>query len=346
MKPTFFKGAALGAATSVLVLLAASALAGTGVGDVFNLGQTNSVDATSSLQGTLSGGAQLQVTNQGSGAAVRGDSQDGRGVFGNHVAPTGTKPGVEGGTSSTDANASGVLGRIVPTTAGSSSAGVRGINGDTGIKGYGVWGSHAGFGVGVYGSSNGTGVLGVGASGIGVNGESTGNIGVHGGGPIAGLFEGGGYGVVADGAVGGEFTGSTSYGVLASGSPAGRFNGDVLVERNVEAAGNLCVQGAGGVKGYARIPASSSYSSSFVTVTTAFDCLGGTVQAERVSGGRYRVKFPGLTPTYVVVTANGTFDYFAAAWPNANNAGTDTVDVVTRNAQGVATDAPFVVAVL
>lgn len=48
------------------------AVAGTGIGGVFNLGQTNSVDATSRLQGASSSGAQLAVTNTSTAGAALG----------------------------------------------------------------------------------------------------------------------------------------------------------------------------------------------------------------------------------------------------------------------------------
>jgi hypothetical protein len=51
MKLTFVKGVVLGAVTSMLTLAATAALAGTGVGAVFNLGKTNKVNATSTLTG-------------------------------------------------------------------------------------------------------------------------------------------------------------------------------------------------------------------------------------------------------------------------------------------------------
>src|SRR5262249_59219092 len=59
---TFIRGVVLGAVTSTLVLVVASAISGTVVGAVFNLGETNSVDATSMLQGS-SAGPMLQITN-------------------------------------------------------------------------------------------------------------------------------------------------------------------------------------------------------------------------------------------------------------------------------------------
>lgn len=69
MKLTFVKGIALGAATSMLTLGATSALAGTGIGAVFNLGKVNSVNATSTLTGSATG-SMLHVVNTGTGPAA------------------------------------------------------------------------------------------------------------------------------------------------------------------------------------------------------------------------------------------------------------------------------------
>lgn len=69
MKGTFFKGVVLGALTSTLVLIAATALAGTGINAVFNLGKTNKVNAQSTLKGATNGKT-LQLTNSGTGSAL------------------------------------------------------------------------------------------------------------------------------------------------------------------------------------------------------------------------------------------------------------------------------------
>ena len=50
MRPALF-----GAAAAALVLTTTSALAGSGVGGVFNLGQVNTVDAQTSLNGNPQG---------------------------------------------------------------------------------------------------------------------------------------------------------------------------------------------------------------------------------------------------------------------------------------------------
>jgi len=65
----FFKGVMLGATVSTLVLTATTALAGTGVGAVFNLGRINKVNARSTLKGAT-GTSNLQITNTGTGKGI------------------------------------------------------------------------------------------------------------------------------------------------------------------------------------------------------------------------------------------------------------------------------------
>lgn len=69
MRHPFYKGVVLGSVVAVVVLMAATALAGTGIGAVFNLGKVNTVNRTSNLSGATKGKL-LQVTNKGSGAAL------------------------------------------------------------------------------------------------------------------------------------------------------------------------------------------------------------------------------------------------------------------------------------
>lgn len=71
MRGTFLKGVVVGAITSTVVLIAATALAGTGIGALFNLGKTNSVNATSTLTGAKAG-RMLQVTNTSTGPGAAG----------------------------------------------------------------------------------------------------------------------------------------------------------------------------------------------------------------------------------------------------------------------------------
>jgi hypothetical protein len=65
----FLKGAAVGGISAAVVFGAASALAGTGVDGIFNLGRTNTVDAKSVLKGATAT-KNLQITNTGAGSAL------------------------------------------------------------------------------------------------------------------------------------------------------------------------------------------------------------------------------------------------------------------------------------
>jgi len=69
MKGTL-RGIVIGSACSMLVLVVATAVAGTGVGSLFNLGQTNTVDAQSILTGNAGAAAQFRVENTGGGPAL------------------------------------------------------------------------------------------------------------------------------------------------------------------------------------------------------------------------------------------------------------------------------------
>ena len=65
----WLKGIVVGSTVSTVVMLATSAMAGTGIGAVFNLGKTNTVNAQSTLNGAASG-KNLQITNTGSGGGL------------------------------------------------------------------------------------------------------------------------------------------------------------------------------------------------------------------------------------------------------------------------------------
>src|SRR5437867_2612467 len=81
MRTTFLKGALAGGIAGTVCAAAAVALAGTGIGSVFNLGQTNSVDARSMLTGQPPNAAsQLIVQNAGTGRGVAASSAAAGGV--------------------------------------------------------------------------------------------------------------------------------------------------------------------------------------------------------------------------------------------------------------------------
>src|SRR3954453_6712515 len=68
---TFLKGALAGGVGAAAVLSATAALAGTGIGGVFNLGQNNTVSAGSNLS-TAVGGPWLGITNGSPGQNATG----------------------------------------------------------------------------------------------------------------------------------------------------------------------------------------------------------------------------------------------------------------------------------
>ncbi len=77
MGRSFLKGVVLGAVTASIVLVTSTALAGTGIGGVFNLGKTNTVNRTSILTGKTTGRV-LQVTSKGTGPALGLNVQAGK----------------------------------------------------------------------------------------------------------------------------------------------------------------------------------------------------------------------------------------------------------------------------
>jgi hypothetical protein len=71
MNSTFLKGAAFGGVVTVVALLSSAALAGTGVGGVFNLGQSNAVNAPTTLTGATAS-SQLKVANTSTALGASG----------------------------------------------------------------------------------------------------------------------------------------------------------------------------------------------------------------------------------------------------------------------------------
>jgi hypothetical protein len=69
LRKDLFRGVVLGAVVSTLVLITATAMAGTGVGAVFNLGKLNTVNAPTALRGANPGNS-LKLTNTGLGSGL------------------------------------------------------------------------------------------------------------------------------------------------------------------------------------------------------------------------------------------------------------------------------------
>jgi hypothetical protein len=108
----FLKGAVVGGIGAAAVLAAGAALAGSGIGGVFNLGQSNTVDnATTKLSGT-NAGSMLDVGNTNTASAAA------NGIFGH--AASATASGVVGigtaGTGLRGTSTSGYGGRLISTT--------------------------------------------------------------------------------------------------------------------------------------------------------------------------------------------------------------------------------------
>lgn len=142
--------------------------------------------------------------NTSSGTGVRGSSSSGVGVLGQHLATSGTVPGVSASTSSTAADADALVATVTPSSPGLNSKAVRGVNNGTGSEGIGVYGQQNGSGYGVYGySPGGRAVYGRSTSGSGVFGESS----------------------SADGVIGESSSGSGVFASSASGRGVAGFSG-------------------------------------------------------------------------------------------------------------------------
>lgn len=139
---------------------------GTGIGvrGTSTVGKAGFFEITSAANTSNS----LEATTVGSGY----------GMYGTNTAATGSTSGVVGEATSAshgigaNGGVTGVLGRVIPTTPGGYSAGVRGINNGTSGTGIGVIGYQAGSGWGVYGET---------PSGFGVYGLTTNNTAVSSG---------------------------------------------------------------------------------------------------------------------------------------------------------------------
>jgi hypothetical protein len=115
MKGSFLKGAVVGFVCAVLGG-ATVALAGSGVGGVFNLGQANTVNAKTSLSGSTAT-PQLQVTNSNTNAGATGLS----------VASASSSPTFYAANSSTGMGVSGNSTGGIGVFAGSAAAGMSGL---------------------------------------------------------------------------------------------------------------------------------------------------------------------------------------------------------------------------
>jgi hypothetical protein len=72
MSATSLKAAVVGGIAGAVMAVGTVAVAGNGIGGVFNLGTVNTVGATTTLTGATAGGPQLQVTNTSTTGAATG----------------------------------------------------------------------------------------------------------------------------------------------------------------------------------------------------------------------------------------------------------------------------------
>jgi hypothetical protein len=219
-------------------------------------------------------------------------------------------------TSSTDGDATGVLGEVTTPAPSQGAAGVRGVIRGTNAGGTGVYGFHTGTGDGVAGRSNG---------GDGVNGFSSGTAGPTG---VAGF----GMGTAANGVIGKASGTNVPYGIwgIASSTDttsayAGVFNGDVFVGGTLsKAAGTFKID-------HPLDPANKYLSHSFVESPDMMNVYNGNV---RLGGdGTAVVKLPtyfealnrdfryqltcigGFAPVYVAETIKGNQFKIAGGTP-------------------------------
>ena len=65
-----------------------------------------------------------------------------------------------------------------------------------------------------------------------------------------------------------------------------------------------CTSQTGQVKGFALVPASSSFAERFTTLATAYNCSGAAVEARRIEAGEYEVHFTGNPELVALATAD------------------------------------------
>jgi hypothetical protein len=166
-----FRRCLLAAAAAALCLTTTTALAGSGVGAVFNLGQQNTVSGTSTLTGSTAG-PQLSVRNTNTAydsiLATAGGGA-GSAIFGRHTSAGGNGPAVKAESLSIANGASAIYALLSPPIPGANSSAIRAESSSTTAGGYGLWASHAGKGTGVFSTS---------VTGIGVHGQHTSTDGI------------------------------------------------------------------------------------------------------------------------------------------------------------------------
>ena len=111
-----------------------------------------------------------------------------------------------------------------------------------------------------------------------------------------------------------------------------------------------CTSQTGAVKGFARIAASSGFSSTFTTsgVENPYNCSGGTVEARRLgSAGTYEVRFNGASPVLALVSVlEDTLPTISSVSAGVVSPGTFRVQTVDTASGGNVDNVKFVIAAL
>lgn len=304
-----------------LVLATTAAVAGSGVGGVFNLGQTNTVNAPTQLQGSTTA-QQLRVLNRSTATGavgVLGQSSRGTGVFGMGrigVRASAGAAGVNYGVVATTASENGVAGYFQNTSTTTDpflGTGVRGLAAGTtpalfDFTGYAGGGEFAGPDgvVGVSSGFGGAGVAGFAGEGrTGVFGFSVAADGVGGffqnasattdqtkGTGLLGLAAGASASAIPDGilAGGGEFVGPNGVIAVSSGDPSigsgilayqGSGRRAILAVGNVQINGSL-FKASGSFKiDHPQDPGNKYLSHSFVESPDMMNIYNGNVVTDR-----------------------------------------------------------------
>lgn len=184
MNSRFLKGALVGGLAGAACAAATVALAGSGVGAVFNLGRTNTVDAQSKLVGNT-GNAELKVQNTGAGRGTSAIAGAGRGLDAASTANDAVRgeatTGV--GVAGYSNGGSGVSGESTKNDGvlGVGSTGYAGVNGFDDGGGTGVQGTATGSATGIEAESDsGAGVVGISSGQQGVDAFSSKGPGISG----------------------------------------------------------------------------------------------------------------------------------------------------------------------
>jgi hypothetical protein len=350
----------------LVISFASSTFAGNGINGVFNLGVTNTVNATTKLFGSVAA-VQLTIANASTAAAAGGISASSKGVkgatarFTNSAGGPALKLNVQSGATPMLVNAgaakvqnldadkldgvdsSGFVRPAVPVTTsipagGSFAAAVKVENSSSanGIALYGIASATSGAGIGVAGnaySASGYAVYGSGVNGAtGVRGEATTGKGVSGYSATgtAGVF-GQADAAGASGVEGVANGGGSSAGVYGHSTNAPGVWGRNFTGIAVKAEGNTSQSAAnyGWAKAMVRFQGDGTFVDCFNGVSGVYSTSAAACGFGFASAGGalYNIQTPGLSIQYRFVALSGSSTIVVFGFPAV-----DTLQVGVGNA--------------